>query len=788
MTPLKKTAWLKQTKRLASLVLAAALTLPVWGGAGNLTASAAVIATSPTSPVSHYDYFRDAYPSLANVNSHVFKTVTYEDLVTIFESQGTFALLIGGAWSAETQADIGYLNEAAKEYGIRTVYNFDTKLDGKDLQIADSANKYSHYYVDLVNKYLTNLATIYDKADGDAGHNVSYTNADGKTVTASKLQAPFLLVYDKDRKAADGTPAPIVASLEKHGANGSLSYDASYFADPAHVADYKAKVKAVLSKVPAADYDTLNNWNFIGNAFNKTFWKENPTYDPAVADGKKKVTIFTQGVDNYDVFEHVTYDQLIRLLQTDGNYVILFGGSWCPNTQADIRFIANQAKAKGIDKIYFWDTKLTAGVDVASTLHPHNNEELQVRANNHDYAYLYGDLVTTYLPNIKTQNKSAANPTQITYTKNDVTYKADRLQVPYLFAYNKNNKDADGVTAAPVLGHIELMYSWTGTSSNVDPAYEFGNDADGKPIPGGFNHTALIAGIDSLYSRLEAVPTGLAGAAPATRQSGDGQITGVKNKALEYKRAGDPDSAYQAVDSSQNAITGLSAGVYTVRYKAKPGYQGPVSVRVNNVSYPVAPAAISYNAGPSVDIVVGSPISFADVPQGSWYAEAVNYLTVRGIASGTDETHFSPEAALTRGQFIVLLLKAYGIQPAEAGADNFADAGDTFYTDYLAAAKIEGIATGVGDNKFAPERALTRQDLFALLYRSLNLLGKLPTGNTGVAVDSFEDASQIADYAREAVQAFLESGIISGGNAKLDPQGIATRAQTAQVLYNLLSK
>ena len=52
--------------------------------------------------------------------------------------------------------------------------------------------------------------------------------------------------------------------------------------------------------------------------------------------------------------------------------------------------------------------------------------------------------------------------------------------------------------------------------------------------------------------------------------------------------------------------------------------------------------------------------------------------------------NFSPESTLTRGQFIVLLLRAHGIAPAENSSENFADAGNTWYTGYLAAAKETG--------------------------------------------------------------------------------------------------
>lgn len=987
--------------KIVALLLIAVLILPIV----NVSGASAASLTSGSTPISEFDYFSEVYPQL-NDENHILKTITYEDLVTIFNSEGTYAILFGGAWSDETQADIGYINEVAKAYGIQTVYNFDTKLDGNELEIADSSNSFAHYYVDLVNKYLTNIDTLLDiEVD-----NVSYTKND-LAVVAKKLQAPFLFVYNKDH-VVEGESAPIIASLEKH--NSNESYDSSYFTnetgvDQEKVDTYKDQVLDVLSKAAANEYKTLTSWEFIGNAFNQTFWSENPSRNPG---SSAPITIFDKAEGNYDVFEHVTYHQLTQILESDGNYVILFGGSWCPNTQADINYIGKYAKQHNIDKIYLWDTKLTAGVDVASSVHPHNNEELQVRADNHEYAKLYGNVVNEYLTNIKTQNSTAATPRVISYEDNGVNTTAARLQVPFLFAYNKYNTFGPDETSAPILGHVELMYSLTSTTgSNIAPDYVFGNG-----IVDGFNNQALATALHALYSRLEAIPTDLEGFAPTSSKNNNGKITGTKNKALEYKRAAADDSTYVAVDG--DSIENLAAGTYTVRYRAKNGYHGPVTAN----RLPIAPVAIPYEPGQTVEVVVpayvgtggGSPspeptpdptptptpedqtpdpkveaevtsevdqatgeavavvtekniqelvehatkvekagesatvvfnvegntgasstqltlpraafkqlagltnttvqinvgygtvsfdavsiaaidsaadqgdisiiigkselteegkevlgdrpvyqftvfagttaissfgggkahislpytlqagedanaiivyyisesgelvtirgqykaftktvefttahfseyiigynpISFADVAATAWYKEAVTFLAARSITTGTSEDLYSPTAEVTRGQFIVLLLKAYGIEADESIANNFTDAGNTYYTPYLATAKSLGITTGTGDNKFEPNNQISRQDLFTLLYRALDVLGELPAGSSQTVLN-FSDEGQVAVYAKEALQAFVANGTIQGYNDKLNPTGISTRAEVAQVLYNLLSQ
>jgi len=204
----------------------------------------------------------------------------------------------------------------------------------------------------------------------------------------------------------------------------------------------------------------------------------------------------------------------------------------------------------------------------------------------------------------------------------------------------------------------------------------------------------------------------------------------------------------------------------------------------------------NYNAGTGMVEFIASHFStyavgynklaFSDVNAADWYYKPVTFMAARGITTGTGSGGFSPNDSLTRGQFIVLLMRAYGIEADKNTADNFSDAGDTYYTGYLAAAKRLGISKGVGDNNFAPENEIMRQDMFTLLYRALSVLGKLPQASTSTTVDDFVDADHVSAYANDAINAFIKAGIISGSNGKLDPMGLSTRAQMAQVLYKLL--
>lgn len=200
---------------------------------------------------------------------------------------------------------------------------------------------------------------------------------------------------------------------------------------------------------------------------------------------------------------------------------------------------------------------------------------------------------------------------------------------------------------------------------------------------------------------------------------------------------------------------------------------GTVTFTTTHFSY----YAVSYKA-----------VSFRDVPKDAWYAKAVSFIATREITAGTGEGNFSPDDKLTRGQFVVMLMRAYGISPDANPKDNFADAGNTWYTGYLAAAKRLGISAGVGNNMFAPNREITRQEMFTLLYNALKVIGQLPEGKSGKTLSLYNDAGDIASWGVEAMKVLVETGVVSGSGGKLLPKDTTTRAQMAQVLYQLLSK
>lgn len=213
------------------------------------------------------------------------------------------------------------------------------------------------------------------------------------------------------------------------------------------------------------------------------------------------------------------------------------------------------------------------------------------------------------------------------------------------------------------------------------------------------------------------------------------------------------------------------------------------AVSVPNGHYDPATGTVTFDTTHFSDYAVAyNKVSFNDVAAGAWYNKAVSFIAARGITGGTGSGNYSPDAKLTRGEFLVMLMKAYGISPDTNSTDNFSDAGNAYYTGYLAAAKRLGITTGVGNNQYAPGKEITRQEMFSLLCNALKVINQLPQGDSGKTLSDFTDAGQIDSWAKDAMTLLVETGTVSGNNGALKPLSTTSRSEMAQVLYNLLAK
>jgi len=243
---------------------------------------------------------------------------------------------------------------------------------------------------------------------------------------------------------------------------------------------------------------------------------------------------------------------------------------------------------------------------------------------------------------------------------------------------------------------------------------------------------------------------------------------GQINTNLSYNVSGSP-ALGDVVFVPKAGFSGIAVLGYTGTDKDGLSYTGTLEIAVT------APMASAY---------------FVDVGTNySWAAASVDYLYQAGVVNGTDAAHtrYAPAQNITRGDFVLMLYRAFGLRAA--GNVSFTDVPqNSYYAQAIAAAKALGIATGGGDGTFAPTNPLTRQDAMLLIQRTLNTTGAVIRDGSPAVLNGFVDGASVAGYAQGAVAALVQAGVIKGDqNGRLNAASPLTRAEMATILHRVLT-
>ena len=183
----------------------------------------------------------------------------------------------------------------------------------------------------------------------------------------------------------------------------------------------------------------------------------------------------------------------------------------------------------------------------------------------------------------------------------------------------------------------------------------------------------------------------------------------------------------------------------------------------------------------------GSGLPFADVPSGSWYYDDVAYVYDTGLMTGLTATTFGPNLSTTRGMIVTILWRMENEPAAKRGCP-FADVRrGSYYEQAIAWASENGIVTGFDASTFAPDRAITREQLAAILFRFAAYRG-MDAVTLRENLSSFQDQAAISAYAVSALNWAVGEGLMQGTGDKLEPTGSATRAQVAAMLRRFMQR
>lgn len=192
--------------------------------------------------------------------------------------------------------------------------------------------------------------------------------------------------------------------------------------------------------------------------------------------------------------------------------------------------------------------------------------------------------------------------------------------------------------------------------------------------------------------------------------------------------------------------------------------------------------------GVTETVTVSVPYRFSDVTDPErWYYDAVYRVYALDIMDGVGHDLFAPGTQLNRATVTTVLYRLSG-SPTVKGSSPFTDVpAGTWYTDAIVWASQNGIVNGYGDGIFAPGKAVTREEMAAMIYRYWQHQGGDAVEDTS-ALNGFADATQVASWARDAMAWCVEKDVINGtSETQLSPKTGATRAQVAQIVVNYQS-
>ena len=167
-------------------------------------------------------------------------------------------------------------------------------------------------------------------------------------------------------------------------------------------------------------------------------------------------------------------------------------------------------------------------------------------------------------------------------------------------------------------------------------------------------------------------------------------------------------------------------------------------------------------------------------PSGPWYQAAMDFARDQGILFGDADGNMLPGSNASRAQMAAMLVRVFG---CTAGKDitHFTDvsAGTWYYPELSVAAQMN-IFSGCGDGTMGPNRSITRQEAMSVIARAFAV-----ADGTAADLAAFTDASAVSNWAVASVAGLVRAGIVSGDAGRLSPKATITRAEIAQLLYEL---
>ena len=170
---------------------------------------------------------------------------------------------------------------------------------------------------------------------------------------------------------------------------------------------------------------------------------------------------------------------------------------------------------------------------------------------------------------------------------------------------------------------------------------------------------------------------------------------------------------------------------------------------------------------------------FSDVMTNSWYFSAAEYVYEHNIMAGTGTGTFSPNDTLNRAQAVQIFYNLES-QPAVTASAGYADTAGHWAINAINWASENGVVSGVGENQFAPNSPVSREQFAVMMYNYAQYKGYDLSAQADLT--TFPDNGKVSSWAQRALQWANSEGLINGSDGSLLPGGTATRGQAASFL------
>ncbi len=180
-------------------------------------------------------------------------------------------------------------------------------------------------------------------------------------------------------------------------------------------------------------------------------------------------------------------------------------------------------------------------------------------------------------------------------------------------------------------------------------------------------------------------------------------------------------------------------------------------------------------------------VGFDDLDTTQWYHYDTDYVIEKNIFRGTAKTEFEPNGNITRAMMITVLYRTEG-EPEVAGNATFEDIdANAYYAKAVIWGQQNGIIKGYSATEYAPEQAILREQIAAIMFRYAQYKGIDVSVGENTNILSYDDFDKISAYAIPAMQWATGSGMIQGRTeSTLNPQALATRAEIAAMLHRFM--